>query len=79
MLWQCPVAPGIKQWLLDDLKILVSFRNDLLGTLDFTGLEHWALFNFSQSTVVRVTKSKEIYCLPLSIIFIFYMLIYSIP
>ena len=51
MLWQCPVALGIQQSLLDDFKILVSYRNDLLGTLDFTGLEHWAPFDFSQSTV----------------------------
>ena len=45
MLWQCPVAPGIQQSLLGDFKILVSYRNDLLGTLGFTGLEDWALFN----------------------------------
>lgn len=28
-------------------KILVLFFNNMLDTLDLTGIEHWALFSFS--------------------------------
>ena len=32
-------------------------RNHVLSTQDFTGSEHWATFNFSQSTALLLQKT----------------------
>ena len=41
-----------------DKKILVFYRNRMLGTLDFTGSEHWVPFNTAWSTTLRSNRRR---------------------
>ena len=45
-----PVAPNFCS--RGTIKSLLFHRNHMLGTLDFTSSEHWAPFNFCQSTAL---------------------------
>ena len=46
------MAPNFCSWATRKSKIFHT--NHMLGTLDFTGSEHWAPFNFPWSTALDV-------------------------
>ena len=46
---QWPLAPNFCYWAT---KSTVFHTNDMLGTLDFTGSEHWAPLNIPYSTAL---------------------------
>ena len=47
-----PVAPNVCSWATR--KSQIFHTNRMLGTLDFTVSEHWAPFNFPQSTALQL-------------------------
>ena len=46
------VTPGANFSSQATRKAYLSNKNHMLATLNFTGSEHWALFNFSLSTAL---------------------------
>ena len=51
-----PLAPNFCFWATR--KSQIFHTNHMLGSLDFTGSEHWAPFNFPQSTALKATGMK---------------------
>ena len=51
-----PMAPNFCSWVTRKSKIFHT--NHMLGTLDFAGSEHWALFNFPESKALYHLHSQ---------------------